>query len=178
MSAATLTRPEPTEYAPSYEDYIKLVPETKILDLLESQGEETRKFLAEVSETEAAKRHAPYTWSVKQVVGHMADAERIFGVRAMRFARNDPTALPGFEENAYVDNAAFDVRTLADVAREFALIRQSHSHLFRGFPDEAWRRIGIANGHAVTVRALVYVLAGHERHHMAILRKRLAPANA
>jgi hypothetical protein len=178
MSAATSTRPEATEYSPSYEPYLKLVPETKILDLLETQGEATRQFLSEVSETEAANRHAPYTWSVKQVVGHMADAERIFGVRALRFARNDPTALPGFDENPYVDEANFDDRTLVDVATEFALIRQSHLHLFRGFTDEAWLRIGIANGHAVTVRALAYVIAGHERHHMTILRKRLAPVES
>jgi DinB family protein len=175
-AAGAMARPSPSEYAQPYEAYVKLVPETDIVEALQSQGETTQAFLRGVPELEAGRRHAPYTWSVKQVVGHVADAERIFGARALRFARNDPTPLPGFDENPYVDEGHFDDRTLADIARELELIRLSHVQLFRGLRDDAWSRSGIASTHLITVRALAYVIAGHERHHISILRKRLAGA--
>ena len=130
--------------------------------------------LRDVSESEAQTRHAPYTWSIKEVVGHLIDSERIFGVRALRFARQDPTELPGFDENHYVRNAAFDSRPLASLAQEFEFVRRSHILFFRGLDDEAWLRSGVANGLAVTVRALAYIIAGHEQHHATILHRRLA----
>jgi hypothetical protein len=167
------SRPDPTEYASFYETYIKLVPEQDILAELERQIEGTLALLRGVSAAEAGTRHAPYTWSVKEVVGHLIDCERIFGVRALRFARRDPTPLPGFDENPYVEHARFDARPLGDLAEEFELVRRSHIHFFRGLDGDDWLRTGVANGHPVTVRALAYVIVGHERHHVNILHKRL-----
>jgi hypothetical protein len=130
--------------------------------------------LQDVTETEAETRHPPYTWSIKEVVGHLVDSERIFGVRALRFARQDSTHLPGFDENDYVRSARFDARTLASLVQEFELVRRSHLLFFRGLEDDAWLRSGVANGHSVSVRALASIIAGHERHHVNILRKRLS----
>jgi hypothetical protein len=174
MGTPIPSRPDATEYAPPFEAYIKLVPGGDILTHLEQQIAGTTELLRDVSESEAETRHAPYTWSVKQVLGHLIDAERIFGVRALRFARRDQTELPGFDENDYVRNARFDAQSLSSLVQEFELVRRSHLLFFRGLDGEAWLRSGVANGHPVTVRALAYVIAGHERHHVAILRKRLS----
>jgi hypothetical protein len=174
MSTPIPSRPGATEYASPFETYIKLVPDGDILTHLEQQIAETASLLRDVSESEAETRHAPYTWSVKQVVGHLIDCERIFGVRALRFARGDRTELPGFEENDYVRNARFDARPLGSLVEEFELVRRSHLLFFRGLDDAAWLQSGVANGCPVSVRALAYVIAGHERHHVAILRKRLS----
>ena len=174
MSTPILSRPDPTEYAASYEAYIGLVPESDILTLLERQIEGTVTLMRDLSEVEAETRHAPYTWSIKEVVGHLIDCERIFGVRALRFARNDPTALPGFDENPYVAIAHFDARPIGSLVQEFELVRRSHLLFFGGLDGEAWVRSGVANHHPITVRALAYVIAGHERHHVNIVHKRLA----
>jgi hypothetical protein len=171
-----VSRPDPGEYAPFYETYVGLVPDGDLLEILDRQVRDTLGLLQGVTEAEAETRHAPYTWSVKEVVGHLADAERIFGVRALCFAREDPTELPGFDENRYVLRASFDARPLADLAEEFEAVRRSHLALFRGLDREAWLRGGVANGSRVTVRALAYIIAGHERHHVQILRKRLSTA--
>jgi len=173
MSAPRLSKPDPTEYAPNLGAYIDLVPEGDVLTILERQIEDTIALLRDLPEKEAETRHAPYTWSIKQVVGHLTDCERIFGVRALRFARNDPTALPGFDENPYVEAAHFDTRALSCLVQELEFLRRSHLLFFGGLHDAAWLRCGIANGHPVTVRALAYTMAGHERHHVNIVRKRL-----
>ncbi len=167
------SRPDITEYASSYEAYIGLVPEGNILTILEGQIDDTVALLRDLSEAEAETRHAPYTWSLKEVVGHLIDCERIFGYRALRFARNDPTALPGFDENPYVQVAHFDARKMTSLVQEFEVVRRSHLLFFGGLDDEAWLRSGVANGHPMSVRALVYAIAGHERHHINIVRKRL-----
>jgi hypothetical protein len=168
------SRPDPSEYAPSFETYIALVPAGDILAHLEQQIDDSLTLLHGVSESNAETRHAPYTWSVKEVVGHLIDSERIFGIRALHFARQDRAELPGFDENRYVQCAGFDARTLASLAQEFELVRRSHLFFFRGLDGEAWLRRGVANGHSVTVRALAYIIAGHERHHVTILRQRLS----
>jgi hypothetical protein len=167
-------KPEPTEYAPSEGRYVALVPEKDILAALGEQLQDTLALLHGVTEDQANTRHAPYTWSVKEVIGHMTDTERIYGYRALRFARKDSTPLPGFEENDYVRNATFDAYPLSELVAEFELVRRSHLCLFRHLPGEAWLRSGSANGNLVTVRALAYIMAGHARHHVAILRKRLS----
>jgi hypothetical protein len=176
MSNLVSGRPDATEYASHYGTYISLVPEEDILDSLERQLEATLTLLRGVSEEEGAKRHAPYTWSVKEVVGHIIDAERIFAYRALRFARNDPAELPGFEENDYVREARFDRRSLADLVDELALVRRGNLLLFRNLDKDAWLRTGIASNARISVRALAYAVVGHERHHVNILRKRLAGA--
>jgi hypothetical protein len=169
-------QPGPTEYAPFYADYVALVPEEEIVPALEAQLEDMLSLLRGVPEEQASVRHAPYTWSIKQVVGHVTDAERIFAGRALRFARSDPSPLPGFDENAYARVAGFDRLPLGDVVSELEAVRRANLWLFRHLPDAAWSRSGEANGNVVSVRALAYIIAGHARHHTAILRRRLAGA--
>jgi hypothetical protein len=168
-----MPRPEPTEHAPYYGKYIALVPEDDVLAALESEGARTLALLRGVPDEEANRRHPPYTWSVKEVVGHLADAERVFAYRALRFGRGDETPLSGFDQDAYVPAGEFDRRPLADLAEEYAAIRRSSLTLFRGLPEGAWGRRGVANDNAISVRALAYILVGHERHHTAIVRRRL-----
>ncbi len=174
MANPSPSRPDPTEYLTYYEKYISLVPAGDILTSLERQVEDSRMLLRDVSESEAEVRHEPYTWSIKEVIGHLIDSERVFGYRALCFARQDPTGLPGFDENAYVQNARFDARSLSSLAEEFELVRRAHLLFFRGLDGEAWLRSGVANGSPVSVRALAFIIAGHERHHMTIVRQRLS----
>jgi hypothetical protein len=171
-------RPGPTEYAPSAADHVALVQESDILAVLETQLEDMLVLLGAIPEEEASVRHAPYTWSIKEVVGHVTDAERIFAGRALRFARSDPNPLPGFDENAYVRAAGFDRLPLGDLVDEFECVRRASLWLFRNLPDPAWSRSGAANGNIVTVQALAYIIAGHARHHTAILSRRLAGTRA
>src|SRR5262249_8083458 len=125
---------------------------------------------------EGPARPPPYTWSIKEVVGHLADTERVMGYRALRFARGDATPLPGFDENEYAKIANFDRLPLPALVSELDVVRRSHLILFPNMPADAWDRGGEANQNHVTVRALAYILVGHGRHHTAIVRKRLASA--
>jgi hypothetical protein len=171
-----MSRPDSADYAPDHGKYVSLVPEDDVLAALKSQLAETLALLRGAPESEANRRHPPYTWSIKEVVGHLTDCERVFGYRALRFARGDATPLPGFDENAYARAAESDRRTLADLAAEFEAVRRSHLALFGSLSEAAWDRKGIANDSEVTVRAIAYILVGHERHHTAILRRRLSKA--
>jgi len=166
-------RPEPTEYAPFYATYVKLVPEGDILTTLETQLVEMLDLLRPVSEVESLVRHAPYTWSTRQVVGHMTDAERVFAYRALRFSRGDETPLASFDEDAYTNAGGFDRFPLADLLGEFESTRRSNLFLFQHLSPDAWARGGQASGKHVTVLALAHILAGHAFHHTAILKKRL-----
>jgi hypothetical protein len=167
-------RPQPAEYAPNYEKYLALVPEEDILAVLEGQLPETLALLRPVPESQGGRRDPPYTWSVKEVVGHLTDAERIFGYRALRFARGDATPLATFDENAFVRVADFDRVPLQDLVGEFEALRRSHLFLLRNLSEPAWSRHGKASDNDVSVRALAYIMAGHVRHHTAILRQRLS----
>jgi uncharacterized damage-inducible protein DinB len=167
------SRPEAVEYALPYANYIALATESDILAALSTQLDEVLSLLRGLSEATANTRHAPYTWSVKQVVGHVTDGDREFGHRAFRFSRGDSTPLPGFDENAYVQNASFDASPLSELLNEFEYVRRTNLSFFRRLPAEAWLRSGIASNHPVTVRALAYIIVGHTRHHMNILKKRL-----
>ena len=170
MNAAL--RPAPTDYGSSYAGYVALVPEDDILSALESQSAQTQKMLASLDEQKAATRYAEGKWSVKEVLGHMVDAERVMAYRALAFARGETQELPGFDENEYVLNANFDSWKLGDLAEQYALVRRSTIVLFRNFPDEAWSRRGIASDNPVTVAALAWIIVGHERHHSKVLRER------
>lgn len=168
-----MSRPAPADFAPYYGKYLGLVPEDDVLLTLGSQLDEVLPVLRAIPEATGNVRHPPYTWSIKQVIGHLSDCERVFGYRALRFARGDRTPLPGFEENDYAREGDFDRVPLADLVSEFEVLRRSHVGLFRNLPTAAWDRAGEANGTRVTVRALAFILVGHVRHHMAIVRKRL-----
>jgi hypothetical protein len=169
-----MARPDRSEYAAYYEKYVALVPEEDIVAAMRSELGLTVGFLTGVSDREASICHPPYTWTAKQVVGHLTDAERIFGYRALRIARGDSTPLPGFDENAYVQTAQFNEHRLTDLVAQFQTVRQSQLSLFQNLPTNAWNRHGIANGDGVSVRGLAYIIVGHERHHAAILRHRLS----
>jgi hypothetical protein len=167
-----MTRPDSTEYAPYYGKYISLVPDGDIVVTLGKQIEGSLGLLRGLSETQGGLRYAPGKWSIKEVVGHLIDAERIFSYRALRFARKDQTPLAGFEENSYVEHANFDSRKLADLVEEFECVRRSSLHFFKNLDGDSWLRRGIASDNEVSVRALAYITAGHELHHVEILRAR------
>ena len=165
-------KPESTEYAPFYEKYVALVPSADILSLLETQRLQMTQLLTACSERDGNFRYAPDKWSVKEVIGHLSDCERIFTYRALRIARGDATPLPGFEQDDYVRTAGSGRRQLQDLAEEFSLIRNSTIALYRSLDDDAWARRGSANKNEVSVRALAFITAGHELHHRQILEER------
>ncbi len=172
MTTLTIGRPEETEYLAYYGKYVSLVPDNNILEVLSEQLDETLTLLRSVPEMRGGFRYAEGKWSVKELVGHMIDTERIFAYRALRFARNDRTPLPGYEQDDYIRNASFDACALADLAAEFESVRRSTLFLFKHLDGEAWRRKGVASEAEVSVRALAYIIAGHELHHRGILRDR------
>ena len=169
-------RPNANEYAPYYHTYVSLVTTDDVLGALESQRLQTSQLLAARSEREGNFRYAAGKWSVKEVVGHVNDAERIFAYRALRIARGDATPLASFEQDDYVRAANSGERTLTDLAEEFLAVRAATLALFRSLKDEAWSRRGVASDKEVTVRALAYIIAGHELHHRNILGERYFPA--
>jgi len=171
-----MVRPDSTHYAPYYTKYVDLVPEEDIVSAMGAELRETTALLNRVDEREAHVHHHPYTWSIKDVIGHLTDSERVFAYRALRFARGDSTPLPGFDENPYVESAQFDRQPLGDLVAGFEAVRQSSVCLFQSLADAAWARRGVANGDEVSVRGLAYIIVGHERHHMAIVRRRLSGA--
>jgi hypothetical protein len=173
---ATKTRPAPGEYAPHAEKYITLVTGADILETLKSQLKQTTTLFSGRSERDGNFRYAPDKWSVKEVVGHIADTERIFAYRALRIARGDQTPLSGFEQDDYVRAARFSERKLADLVEEYADVRQASLALFCSLDEEAWLRRGVASNNAVTVRAIAFIAAGHELHHRNILNERYFPA--
>ncbi len=165
-------RPAPTDYSPAYGGYIALVTEDDVLSAIEQQSSETQRLISSLDEVRAGHRYADGKWSIKEVIGHFTDAERVFGYRALAIARGDTAPLPGFDENTYVRNANFDDWRIGDLAEAYALARRSTIVFFRNLSDEAWERRGNANGKDVTVRALAYIVVGHERHHLKVLRER------
>ena len=167
-----IPRPAPDEYAPYYRGYIDEVPPGDVLPILERQMAETQELLRSVPASRAMHRYAPGKWSIKEAVGHVSDAERIFTYRALCFCRSDRTPLPGFEENEYVAAAGFDARSLSQLARELETVRAATLTLFQDLSDDTLLRRGTANGKELTVRAIAYIVAGHERHHVRVLRER------
>jgi hypothetical protein len=172
MTTLTIGRPDETEYSPYYGKYVSLVAGVDILSALSSQLPETLALLASVPESQGNFRYAPGKWSIKELVGHILDGERIFAYRALRFARNDKTPVPGFEQDDYIRNASFDACPLQDLAAEFESVRRATIFLFRHLDADAWTRRGVASESEVSVRALAYMIAGHELHHVGILRDR------
>ena len=165
-------RPQAGEHAPYFSRYIDLVPEEDIIGTIEAQGRELTALLSPLGEEKAAFRYAPEKWSVKQVLGHVTDAERIFGYRLLSIARGETKSLPGFDENDYMRGANFDQRSFADLLDDFDATRRATLTLLRGLPDDAWTRSGTANDNKTSVRAIAYTLAGHARHHLGVLRSR------
>jgi uncharacterized damage-inducible protein DinB len=167
-------RPSADEYADYYHTYIRLIPDQPCLELLQSQVVELRTFLLDLSEKEASTIHAPYTWSIKQVVGHLIDTERIFSDRLLRFSSGEQQSQPGFDQDAYVAHQDYQTPTLKELVEELVHCRQSNLLLVRRLKPEAFDLRGIASGYEVTVRALVWMLVGHILHHMQIVQQRIA----
>ena len=169
---ATATRPAPSEHLPYYSRYIELVHGDDVRAALKSQLRETLAMLACVSNEESASRYEPGKWTVREVLGHMIDTERIMAYRALRIGRGDKTPIEGFEQDDYVKGGNFNHVRWSALCEEFDLVRRSTVSLFSGFSEEAWSRSGTANNAAVTTRALAWIIAGHELHHRTIIEQR------
>jgi len=165
-------RPEPNEYAPYAEKYISLILEQDVIAKLEQQRRDMVLLLSGRTEQDGDFRYAEGKWSVKQALGHINDTERIFTYRALRIARGDKTQLAGFEQDDYVREGGFQLRSLSDLTEDFIAVRRATVSLFRNLPEAAWTHRGITNNHEFSVRALLYMTAGHELHHAKILRER------
>ena len=163
-------RPEASEHAPYFLRYVDLVPEVDVLAALEAQATETVALLRSVKDP--SFRYAPGKWTIKQVVGHMGDAERIMAYRALAIARGESKPLPGFDEDSYVRGAEFDSWPFDDLVDALAIVRHANVLMFRNLAPDAWDRRGVANDNSTTVRALAYTILGHERHHLKVLREK------
>lgn len=169
-------RPAAGEFLPYYGTYIDRVPDGDIVETLGRQIGNTLTLIKSIPEASGDKRYAPGKWSVREVIGHVIDAERIFSYRALRFGRADTTPVAGFDENAYVANAPFAEVSLADLADELDHVRRGTVHFFANLDEAAFCRRGAANGAEITVRALAFIMAGHESHHINVLRTRYLSA--
>ena len=165
-------RPNKNDYAPYYEGYINLVKGDDIHKILTAQSIETQGVLNSFSETLGNYAYAEGKWTVKEVVGHLIDTERVMAYRAMCIARGEKQLLPGFDQDAYVKTGNFNKRELFDLNYEFRLLRELNLLLSKGFDEEILQRRGVANNNEVTVLGLLYIIAGHEKHHMNILQER------
>ncbi|HEV7993272.1 MAG TPA: DinB family protein [Gemmatimonadaceae bacterium] len=172
MTTSLSVRPDASEYPPFYHGYVSAVPDGDLIALLREGGLAMRAVATQVPEERGGFRYAEGKWTIREVLGHMIDAERIFSYRALRIARGDTTPLPGFEQNDYVRTSGSDARTIASLVDELTAVRESSVHLFESLPDDAWARRGIASGKEVSVRALAYIVAGHARHHLTVLREK------
>lgn len=166
------SRPDTAEHNPYFERYIALVTEGDLPGVLQRQAGEVTRVLGELSEAAAGFRYAPGKWTVREVLGHMIDTERVFGYRALAIARGEGASLPPFDENAFAALAGHDRCPVAELAEEFALLRRSHVLLVHHMDEAAWRRIGSVDGHPTSTRALAFMMAGHVRHHGGILSAR------
>jgi uncharacterized damage-inducible protein DinB len=171
MTASAWGPPDPREVPEQHHGYVALVPPGDILAALTRQVEETASLLGGLDATAAEYRYAPGKWSVKEIVGHVCDVERVFSYRALWFARNGDGPLSGFEQDDFVACGGFDGRTLASLLEELTTVRRATVSLFRGLDEEVLLRRGIASGDELTVRALAWIIAGHELHHRAVLEQ-------
>ena len=172
MHPVALSRPSVGEYLPYYERYVARVPEGDVVAILSEQVGETLALLRSLPAERTLHRYAPGKWSIRDMVQHMSDTERVMCYRALRIARNDPTPLAGFEENDWARAAGADARDWLQLTDELEAVRAATVALLRGMDAEAAVRRGRANDAEVSVRALAFIIAGHERHHVAVLRER------
>ena len=171
-----MNRPTESEYAPYYQSYIDQVSESDILPALRSQLDELDVLLARVEPPQETYRYGEGKWSMREIVGHLIDGERVFGYRAFCIARGEQQNLPGFDQDDYMVTSHYDQMELEDLLSELRLIRLGNIAMFRTLDEEAWSRVGVANSNSVSVRALAFIMAGHVRHHMNVLRERYLKA--
>lgn len=164
--------PEKTEYDPYYERYVSLVANDDIIDTLGSQPTRLQDLFTALPEERGEFRYAEGKWSLKELLGHLIDAERMFAYRLFRISRADETPIEGFEQDGYIENAHSNRRSFADLLEEFSLLRRANMLFVNNLTDEALTRVGTANNVKISVRALVYIMAGHIEHHLGVLRDR------
>jgi len=172
----TQKRPQKSEYAVFYEKYVALVPGGDFLEILQDQQATLLRLLSPLTEEQANFRYAPDKWSIKEVVGHISDAERIFAYRLLRIARGDQTPLASFEQDPYITNGNFSARQLGNLLEEFSAVRKASITLVCSLDEKAWMCRGIASQKEITALAIGFIIAGHERHHRMILEERYLPA--
>jgi len=170
--ASNIARPEAGEYAPYYDRYISLIEGTDVLGTLDAQRRDMLLLLTGKEDAAADFRYAPEKWSAKEVLGHVCDTERVFAYRALRISRADATPLAGFDENEYTRNAPFAHCPLAEIIEDYIAVRRATITLLRNLDGSAWIRRGSANNNPISVRALGYIIAGHELHHRRILERK------
>jgi len=167
-----MKRPETTEYAPYYERYISLVPEDDVQAALACQPDEIKSLISGLPEEKGTYAYADGKWTIKELLSHLIDGERIFAYRALRISRGDKTPIEGFEQDDYIAMSNANNRTFADLLDEFSLERQANLRLFRNMTDEGSQEVGTASGNPVSARAIAYIMAGHIRHHIGVLKER------
>lgn len=167
-----MNRPQENEYPQGIASYIALVPEDDVVGVLAAQANEIAELFANIGEMRSGHRYAEGKWSIREVAGHLSDAERVFGYRIFAIARGEQQPLPGFDENAYMAASSYDNWSLNDLAASFAALREANLLLLRGLSEAALSRAGTANGKPVTARAIAFATAGHARHHVNILHER------
>jgi hypothetical protein len=172
----SIGRPTESEYAPFFAGYVSLVPEADILVVLESQRDQIRSLARAVPSDKETFAYAPGKWTVRQVFGHVADAERVFGHRAFCISRGEEAVLPSFDENSYAARSPAAARPLGELAEEIALVRASNLVVLGRLDEPTWRRVGTLASGPASVRALAYIMAGHLRHHLRILGERYSVA--
>ncbi len=172
MSAHRRIRPTADEFAPYYASYVAQVPDGDIVEALIGGAEIASALLGDLDDEVAARAYAAGKWTLKEVVLHCTDAERIFAYRALRIARGDATPLPGFDENAYAPMSGANLRTMDSILDEFESVRDATVTLFQGLPSDAWTRRGVASGKKVSVRGIAWITAGHLLHHLSVIQDR------
>ena len=168
----TIAKPQPGEYKPFSGAYIGLVADNIQLSLLQTEFENMKLFLLSIPEEKLLYRYAEGKWTIKEMLVHMIDTERIFSYRALRMARNDKTGLPGFEQNDYVPFSNANNRSREEIVNEFEAVRTGTYLLFQNFDDAAWDRSTLVDHHPVNVRAMLYLIIGHARHHLKIIKEK------
>ena len=173
---ATITKPERSEYNEYYEKYVSLIDDADLLGTLEEQIRETRDLFAGFPEERGSHAYADGKWTVKEVISHLLDGERIFAYRLLRIARGDETPMEGFEQDGYIENSHANERSFSDLLCEFGELRAANMRLMLSMDDSDWQRAGTASGSPVTARALAFIMAGHVRHHLNIVQERYLAA--
>lgn len=167
-----MIRPQTSEYAPYYETYTSLVPEQDVIAVLGSQPTELQDIFVALPEEKGTFAYAPGKWALKVVLSHLIDGERIFAYRVLRIARGDETPIEGFEQDGYIEHSHAVDRSFGDLLEEFNLLRRANLLMLNSLHDDDWSRVGTASGAAVSVRALAFIMAGHVRHHVRVLKER------
>ncbi len=167
-----MNRPNESEYAPYYQSYVDQVSENDIMAVLRGELDELDVLLSRVAPDKEIFAYADGKWSIREIIGHLIDGERVFGYRALCIARGEKQNLPGFDQNDYMLTAPYNHIELEDLLSELRLVRLSNMAMFRSLDEQAWNRVGTANGNEITVRALAFIMGGHVRHHMNVLKER------